>query len=438
MTPPETPFAVEIANLTKCYRREQEGRRWIPAGLTPRKRAKERREEAMIDIDIDDVDEEGIEDDERDEPERPSRTVMALRDITLAVPTGTALGIVGSNGSGKTTLMRILGRLTPPTEGTIVTYGRVAPLVPSLPGLMLPRESLRRNVVQVAQFYGIAKAEAVGRTEAIVDLAEMKALLDQPVYALSRGELQRFAFALALELDPATLIADDVITVGDRHYQQRGITHIQEQLSRGLTIVFASHQLEQVRRLCTRVVHLEEGEIVDDGPCEEVLGRYERGLKVARGSGGGDLGTDGVVGAGVFTAAGRPTEALHVEEAGLVEMVVDIVEAPAAVRCALSLKADDHWARATQPQPVDIEAPGRYVFSALIPAGALAPGSYRADVSAVDFSAVGRRSLGVRRHAFPLEVYDLDERLGEGKGDLTGGPGKSSLRLAWSVTRAAD
>ena len=436
--------AVEIRALSKRYRGRAGGMVPLPFPFRARRTANQREAEDLTsDVELDDLEEDESGPDEVDEQiqpeveqERPDRVVWALRDVSLAVARGTMVGLVGPNGSGKTTLLRILTRLTPPTEGTVTVRGRAAPLIPSLSGVMLPRETLRRNVVQVARFYGIPKETAVARTEAVAELAELEHQLDSRVGALSTGELKRFAFAIALQLEPDILAADEVIAVGDKHFQQRCIEHMRARVAQGMSVLFASHNLGQIRELCSEAVLLEEGRLVEHGPSAAVLARYVPSSR------GPARGTGAIQSADVFSAKGSPETSLHLSEDAVVEIVLDLPKAPASVRCALSLRSEERIARATQPAPMTLDDPGRYVVSAFIPGGTLAGGVYRADVAAFEFTADGRQPLGRVKDAFELEVFGIPDGPDLSQAPdvdfVPGAPAKRRLDLTWSVAPADD
>lgn len=392
----------------------------------------------MGDVDDDELDSLEPLDEEKPPPE-PTRDVWALRDVWLNVEKGMALGVIGPNGCGKTTLVRVLTRLSPPTAGTVILRGRVAPMVPTLPGLMTPGHSIKRNVVQVAQFYGIPKKEAEERVGPIAELAELTTSMNVPMSRLSRGEIQRFAFATAMELKPDVLIADELIAVGDRHFQRKCIAYLQERIDSGLSIVFASHQLNLVQELCDEAVLMEDGRMVQRGPAAQIVAAYEqpvtrvealdRPLEQAQGAT-----TSGVIrGASLFHPTGRAAPSLHATEPGLIEITLDVEEADLTIRCSVALRGSDVAHRAVQPEPFTATEPGVYVVNAYMAPGALDDGFYRADVAVTGFTAGGRRPLGVVKDAFAFEMFSLGEESGQPQRERS--DGKRSLPLTWSVAK---
>jgi lipopolysaccharide transport system ATP-binding protein len=431
---------IEILGVTKRYR-GQGPRHLVQIPGRPGRwydRRVRRDAEAEVEVDLDgDL---GVDDDEVDdvvvdrEPPPSDLDIWALRGVTLDIRPGTLLGIIGPNGAGKTTLLRILTRLTPPTGGRVVLRGRVAPFVPSLPGFMLPKDSLRRSVGQIAQFYGLPKALALQRTDRIVELAELTQSLDQRVESLSRGELQRFAFAIAVELEPAVLVADDALAVGDKHFQQVCLAEIRRRVDAGLAVVFASHDLDLVVKMCDEVALLEEGIVVEHGSPQAIVDRYVYGTASPPTGGASSGDACAISSSGIFTITGRPTRSVHTSEAALVETEVVVDQAPTKLRCTLSLRGPDVIMRAVQPAPVEIATAGRYVVSAYLPAGALPVGRYRADVAAIALANGVRHPLGVLREAFSFDVFTTSA-IAEAP-QSAGTPTKRQLPLVWSASAA--
>jgi ABC-type polysaccharide/polyol phosphate transport system ATPase subunit len=453
------PPAIVIEGLTKRYRARSE-RNLVPVPQLFRDRGRpgrgERIDSPIPDLELDDDDDTGIDaldeadaeepEEDEDAEERSDEPVVALDEVSLSIAPGTALGVLGPNGSGKSTLLRIITRLTPPTAGTVSIRGRVASLIPSLPGLMLPRDSLRRNVIQVAQFYGIDREFAAARTDTVAEFAGLEGLLDQRVGSLSAGQLKRFGFAVTLLLDPDILVADDVIAVGDKGFQQQCMEHIRAETARGLTLLFASHRLDLVGDLCEEAILLDRGRIVERGPISGAVEAYEsmsletRPAEAGEGRGAARSQADAgpLRSAAAFSAAGDAVTGLQPSEAGLIEILIDVSEPEATIRCTLAFQSTDAVVRATQSTPFTASEPGQYVVSAYLPAGALGDGVYTVDVAADGYFAEGRQRLGRLRGAVDLEVYAIPD-----DEDLEDGPpvenaSKRRLDLTWNVARVEE
>ncbi len=210
--------------------------------------------------------------------------VWALRDVSLEVPEGQALGVIGRNGSGKTTLLKILARVTEPTAGRAVVRGRVGALIELGTGFH-PELTGRENVFLNGAILGMSRAEIRSRFDEIVEFSGVERFLDTPIKRYSSGMKVRLAFAVAAHLRPDVILIDEVLAVGDASFQRRCLEHMQRLGQEGTTLLFVSHDLRAVERLCERVVWLEEGRVVDDGPSARVVRDYE--LRRER-SGGGE------------------------------------------------------------------------------------------------------------------------------------------------------
>jgi len=454
-----TPI-IEVVHVTKRYRGGR-ARATVEVGSVLRRGRRGERREEPIDDDVDFGDDLGDDDDldddlddddlEAEEPPRPDRDVVALDDVSLDIQPGTVVGLVGPNGSGKSTLLRILTRLTPPTEGRVILRGKVSPLTLRVSGMLLKGDTLRRNIIQVADFYGFPRDAAAARAEVIAELAELDGRLDDRLSWFTRGELARFSFAVVLGMEPDVLVADEIIAAGDRHFRDRCLEHVRARVAAGMTMLFASHQLDLVRDLCSEAVLLEAGRLVEHGDVDEVVGAYEgsgggaRPSKESRGrealpaqSGVAD---GAIVGAGAFSANGRPAAVVEATEEALIEVVLDVSEAPATIRCVLGLKGPSSVDRATQPAPFTAPEPGRYLVSAYIPPQALDPGSYRVGVTAIEFTAEGRRVLGFVKDAFGLDVLAAEGASPEpadGSDRAAAGANKRALELRWAVSQLVD
>jgi len=198
----------------------------------------------------------------------------ALRDVSFAVHPGEVVGIVGRNGAGKSTLLKVLSRIVEPTEGKVRLRGRVASLLEVGTGFH-PELSGRENIYLNGSIQGMRKTEIDAKFDQIVAFAEVEQFLDTPVKRYSSGMFVRLAFAVAAHLDPEILIVDEVLAVGDAQFQAKCLGRMKEVSgSAGRTVLFVSHNLAAVSALCGRVVLLNKGRLVADGPTAEVLSQY--------------------------------------------------------------------------------------------------------------------------------------------------------------------
>ncbi len=201
----------------------------------------------------------------------------ALRDVSFTVGPGETIGLVGANGSGKSTLLRLLCGLTRPTVGTIVVNGRADGLLTLGEGVN-PLLTGRENALTLAILGGLTRAEARRALEFVAAFAELEDEMDAPLRTYSTGMQLRLAFAVAMYARPEVLFLDEILSVGDLRFQEKCLSHLESLQRDGLTMVVTSHDMSQVRRLCTRVVWLSSGRVRLTAPVEEVVDRYEHAM----------------------------------------------------------------------------------------------------------------------------------------------------------------
>ena len=204
----------------------------------------------------------------------PSREEFwALRDISFEVARGETFGIVGHNGAGKSTLLKILARVTPPTEGRLVLRGRVGALLEVGTGFHAELTG-RENIFLNGAILGMRRAEIAEKFDEIVEFAEVEQFIDTPVKRYSSGMYLRLAFSVAAHLEPEVLIVDEVLSVGDLAFQEKCLGRMETVAGEGRTVLFVSHNLAAVSKLCPRAMLLSRGEKVTEGPTSEVLEAY--------------------------------------------------------------------------------------------------------------------------------------------------------------------
>ena len=205
---------------------------------------------------------------------RSSDILWALRDVSFDVESGEVIGLVGRNGSGKTTLLKILSRITQPTSGFAELHGRVGSLLEVGTGFH-PELTGRENIYLSGTILGMTKREIDRKFDEIVAFAEIEKFLDTPLKHFSTGMQMRLAFAVAAHLEPEILFVDEVLAVGDIEFQKKCLGKMQEVSKSGRTIVFVSHQMNQIRRLCGRVLWIDGGQVREQGPTGSVVAKYE-------------------------------------------------------------------------------------------------------------------------------------------------------------------
>ena len=205
--------------------------------------------------------------------EKPSGEFWALKDVSFDVKPGDVVGIVGHNGAGKSTLLKLLSQISEPTEGEIRVRGRIASLLEVGTGFH-PELSGRENIFLNGAILGMTKAEIKAKFDEIVEFAEVEKFLDTPVKRYSSGMYVRLAFAVAANLEPEILVVDEVLAVGDIQFQKRCLGKMADVAKSGRTILFVSHNLAAVQKLCTRGVLLKSGSLIYDGTTEECVARY--------------------------------------------------------------------------------------------------------------------------------------------------------------------
>jgi ABC-type polysaccharide/polyol phosphate transport system ATPase subunit len=198
----------------------------------------------------------------------------ALKDISFDVHRAEALGIIGHNGAGKSTILKLLSRITTPTNGEIMINGRLSALIEVGSGFH-PELTGRENIYLNGSILGMTRREITKKLESIVEFAELRQFIDTPVKRYSSGMYVRLGFSIAAHLDPDILLLDEVLAVGDESFQRKCIQRITELKKNGTTIVFISHDLRAVQQLCDRVILLKKGHIEADGDPAETIAYYQ-------------------------------------------------------------------------------------------------------------------------------------------------------------------
>jgi len=314
-------------------------------------------------------------------------TIWALRDVSFEMKHGELVGLIGRNGTGKSTLLKILSRITQPTTGFAEIWGRVGSLLEVGTGF---HDELtgRENIYLNGAILGMKRAEIARKFDEIVDFAEIGKFIDTPVKHYSSGMYLRLAFAVAAHLEPDILLVDEVLAVGDASFQKKCLNKMQDVGEQGRTVLFVSHNMPAITRLCRRTILLDAGQIVQDGPSHQVVSAYlNSGLGTAAAREWPTLSTapgDDVVRLRAARARmedGQIADAVDIRKPIVLEMDYEVLKPDyllmpyfvvineEGVEVFTTIDADPTWRR--RPRPA-----GRYVSTAWIPGNYLAEGTF--------------------------------------------------------------
>jgi lipopolysaccharide transport system ATP-binding protein len=313
-------------------------------------------------------------------------TVWALRDVSFSVKSGERVGIIGRNGAGKSTLLKVLSRITEPTAGSALLHGRVSSLLEVGTGFH-PELTGRENIFLNGAILGMRRQEIRRKLDEIIAFAEVDRFIDTAVKHYSSGMQLRLAFAVAAHLEPEILLIDEVLAVGDAAFQRKCLTKMEGVGAGGRIVLFVSHNMPAITRLCERTILIGGGRVLHDGPSHEVVSTY---LHTGLGTTAAREWSDGVRAPGndivrlcavrIRGDDGRITDAVDIRQPVTVEIEFQVLKPGYAlwphytmdneqgVRVFVSLDQDPAWRR--QPRPI-----GRYVSTCRIPGNLLSEGT---------------------------------------------------------------
>lgn len=200
-------------------------------------------------------------------------TREVLKDVSLTIKNGEAVALIGVNGSGKSTLLKLMTQIIYPNKGKIETFGKLTSLLELGAGFH-PDFSGRENIYFNASIFGLTKKQIDERLDQIIEFSELGDYIDNPVRTYSSGMYMRLAFAVAINVDADILLVDEILSVGDAHFQEKCINKMKELKKQGTTMVFVTHSLESARELCDRAIWLNKGVIQLDGETNKVIDKY--------------------------------------------------------------------------------------------------------------------------------------------------------------------
>lgn len=199
----------------------------------------------------------------------------ALKDVSVDVKIGETLGIIGPNGAGKSTLLKVIARVLKPTRGSVTVNGKIAPLIELGAGFDMELTG-KENIYLNASILGISRDEIRAKFQRIVEFSELGDFIHSPLKSYSSGMIARLGFSIATEVDPDILIIDEILAVGDERFRKKCNERIMSFKERGTTILFVSHSMAEVRRLCDRVLWLDKGTVKMYGDPESITKRYQK------------------------------------------------------------------------------------------------------------------------------------------------------------------
>ena len=361
----------------------------------------------------------------------PLAKIWALRDVSFEIKFGEVVGIIGRNGAGKSTALKILSRITEPSRGCADIYGRVGSLLEVGTGF---HEELtgRENIYLNGAILGMRREEIQRKFDEIVAFAEVEKFIDTPVKHYSSGMYLRLAFAVAAHLEPEILIVDEVLAVGDARFQKKCLNKMQDVGQQGRTVLFVSHSMPAVTRLCSRAILLDEGRVLADGPAHQVVARYlssdlgttaaREWLDPAEAPGGAVARLRAVR---VRSAEGQVIETADIRQPVAVEMDYDVLEGghvllphfhfhnEADAHVFLAVDQDPAWRR--RPRPA-----GRYTSTVWIPGNLLAEGTLYVEAALITLDP-NVNQFGEDAVAFHVvDSLDGDSARGDWVGNMAG------------------
>jgi lipopolysaccharide transport system ATP-binding protein len=375
----------------------------------------------------------------------PADIIWALRDINFKVPRGQVLGIIGSNGAGKSTLLKVLSGITPPTHGRVTIRGRVSSLLEVGTGFHQELTG-RENVYLNGTMLGMSKKEMDKRFDSIVEFSGVDKFLDTPVKRYSSGMRVRLAFAVAAHLEPEVLIIDEVLAVGDAAFQRKSLSKMEDVSQHGRTVLFVSHNMPAITRLCSRAILLDQGALTMDGNATDVVGAYlnqGHGMAGVREWPDESAPGDGAVRLRrlrVKNSSGQTAKAIDIQDSIGLEMEYEVLEggrrlmphftvwSQEGIRLFPAVETDPAWMHRSRPA-------GRYITTAWIRGNLLNEGMLYVSALMKTVEPFERHFNAHQQVAF--QVVDSMKK-GSARGEWVGGiEGAFRPKLDWETTVCA-
>ncbi len=375
-------------------------------------------------------------------------TLWALQNVSLEIQQGEVWGIIGRNGAGKSTLLKILSRVTAPTSGRIRVKGRVASLLEVGTGFH-PELTGRENIFLNGAILGMTKAEVARKLDEIVAFSELETFIDTPVKRYSSGMYVRLAFAVAAHLEPEILVVDEVLAVGDLAFQKKCLGKMQDIGQTGRTVLFVSHNMQTITRLCQKAILLDHGRVAAQGEVNRIAAMYgmsDKGTTAERTwpdwqQAPGDA-VARLKAVRILNAEEKPAEVVDIDKPIYVEVeywnattslrptvIIHLINSDGVVLFASNDWNNQHWHNSAR-------RPGVVISRCVIPPNFMAEGSFFVLAAVGTFSPVTCHAM--ERDAVSFRVVDRTEGTGSrGEYAGTGWPGVVRPYLDWKV-RYAD
>jgi lipopolysaccharide transport system ATP-binding protein len=369
--------------------------------------------------------------------------IWALRDVSFVLHEGSVLGVIGRNGAGKSTLLKILTRITTPTAGSATIRGRVGSLLEVGTGFH-PELTGAENVYLNGAVLGMKRREIARKFPDIVEFAGVEQFIDTPVKRYSSGMSVRLAFAVAAHLEPEVLLVDEVLAVGDAEFQRRCLGRMEDMSQSGRTVIFVSHQMQALTQLCDRAIQLDKGQIVADGPANEIVARY---LQSVGGSGSQMTWPDLESAPGgrwvrlrsvrVVLEDGSVADTVDVRKGVGIEIGFTVLMSDVPMFPKIKLTNQQGQvvfnAMDTSPRWHEAPEPGEYVSTAWIPPNFLNEGLLTVDVGVTSLGVHKLRSRAGASDVVSFHVFDPGE--GDSARGLYSGQWRGVVRplLEWTT-----
>jgi len=367
--------------------------------------------------------------------------IWALKDVSLEVKQGEVVGIIGRNGAGKSTFLKVISRITEPTEGFADIHGHMGSLLEVGTGFH-PELTGRENIFLNGAILGMKKDHIRQRFDEIVAFAEVEKFIDTPVKHYSSGMYLRLAFAVAAHLDPEILLVDEVLAVGDAQFQKKCLNKMQDVGKEGRTVLFVSHNMSAVTRLCQRAIIIHQGRVSLDGPSHEVVSSYiieGHGPKGSRewsfsDAPGGEVAR--LLAVRVKNDEGQVTTNFDIRKAVVLEMEYEVMKPGymllphfalyngEGITMFMALDQDQLWRK--RPRET-----GRYISSAIVPGNLLSEGMVFVEASNITLDPTIHQFC--EKEAVAFQVIDSQDG-NSSRGDWVGNlPGIVRPKLKWQT-----